>query len=45
MFQDAFTIAELAASLGYETGRADFAYMIYSGLGVSQNREKGFKQL
>ena len=45
MFQDAFVIAQLAASLGYQSGLADFAYMIYSGLGVSQDKDKGFSKL
>ena len=34
-------IAELSASLGFESGEADLGYMIYSGLGVGRDREKG----
>ena len=45
MFQDAAVIAELAASLGYQAGCADFAYMVYSGLGVAQDKQKGMDKL
>ena len=45
MFSDAFMIAELAASLGFQTGKADYGYMIYSGLGVNQDKEKGLGYL
>jgi hypothetical protein len=45
MFSDAFMIAELAASLGFQAGKADYGYMIYSGLGVRQDKEKGLGYL
>ena len=45
MFLDAFVVAELSASLGFQAGKADYAYMIYSGLGVQQDKEKGFSKL
>ena len=38
MFSDAFTIAELSASLGHASGEADYAYMVFSGLGVEQDK-------
>ena len=41
MFEDAFIIAELSASLGYECGRADYGFMLYSGIGVEGDRERG----
>jgi hypothetical protein len=44
-YADAFTISELSASLGWPQGRADYAYLIYSGLGVKQNKEVGLREL
>jgi hypothetical protein len=41
MYQNAFTIASMSADLGFDYGKADKASMIYGGLGVAQDKQKG----
>ena len=45
LYEDAFVLAELCASLGYECGQADMGFMLYNGMGVEENKEKALSYL
>lgn len=44
-YSEAYIIADLSASLGFQSGKADKGYMVYCGLGVKKDKEGGLAYL